>query len=69
LQASVYADPQNDSPRLVLADWLMERGDPRGEFIHRQVSGQKLTKQDKALQLGVTVLGETECLHLIVVNT
>jgi DNA ligase (NAD+) len=27
------------------------------------------SKQDKALQLGVTVLGETECLHLIVVNT
>lgn len=28
--------PLDDSPRLLLADWLDERGDPRGEFIRVQ---------------------------------
>jgi uncharacterized protein (TIGR02996 family) len=36
LFAAVLADPRADGPRLVLADWLMERGDPRGEFISIQ---------------------------------
>lgn len=35
--ADVIAAPDDDAPRLVLADWLMERGDPRGEFIAAQV--------------------------------
>jgi uncharacterized protein (TIGR02996 family) len=29
----VLADPNDDDPRRVYADWLAERGDPRGEFI------------------------------------
>jgi len=29
----VLSDPNNDDPRRVYADWLAERGDPRGEFI------------------------------------
>lgn len=33
LIAKVLAEPERDEPRLVLADWLTERGDPRGEFI------------------------------------
>lgn len=36
LCAAVLADPRADGPRLVLADWLIERGDPRGEFISIQ---------------------------------
>ena len=28
--------PNNDVPRLIFADWLEERGDPRGEFIRVQ---------------------------------
>ena len=28
--------PDDDAPRLVYADWLEERGDPRGEFIRTQ---------------------------------
>src|SRR5206468_3722921 len=28
--------PDEDGPRLVYADWLEERGDPRGEFIRVQ---------------------------------
>jgi uncharacterized protein (TIGR02996 family) len=32
----VCRDPDDDVPRLILADWLEERGDPRGEFIRLQ---------------------------------
>jgi uncharacterized protein (TIGR02996 family) len=37
LHAAVLAAPDDDVPRLVYADWLMERGDPRGELIALQV--------------------------------
>ncbi|MEW5743372.1 MAG: TIGR02996 domain-containing protein [Myxococcota bacterium] len=33
LLAAVFARPEDDAPRLVMADWLTEHGDPRGEFI------------------------------------
>lgn len=36
LLAAVLAEPEDDGPRLVLADWLTDRGDPRGEFIQIQ---------------------------------
>jgi uncharacterized protein (TIGR02996 family) len=32
LLQAVLASPDDDTPRLVYADWLEERGDPRGEF-------------------------------------
>src|SRR5580704_765397 len=32
----VLAAPDDDAPRLVYADWLVLRGDPRGEFIQLQ---------------------------------
>ncbi len=38
LLAGVLANPTDDAPRLVLADWLNERGDPRGELIQVQCS-------------------------------
>jgi uncharacterized protein (TIGR02996 family) len=37
LLAEVYAHPDDDAPRMVLADALLERGDPRGEFITLQL--------------------------------
>jgi uncharacterized protein (TIGR02996 family) len=37
LLAAVLAAPDDDAPRQVYADWLMERGDPRGEFIALQL--------------------------------
>ncbi|MFT3694356.1 MAG: TIGR02996 domain-containing protein [Kofleriaceae bacterium] len=37
LLAAVYADPASDAPRLVYADALAERGDPRGELITIQM--------------------------------
>lgn len=36
LVREILASPDDDGPRLVLADRLMERGDPRGEFIQIQ---------------------------------
>jgi type VI secretion system protein ImpC len=30
--------PDDDEVRLVYADWLLDQGDPRGEFIHAQVA-------------------------------
>lgn len=37
LLAAIYATPDDDGPRGVYADWLQERGDPRGEFIVLQL--------------------------------
>jgi uncharacterized protein (TIGR02996 family) len=36
LYAAVLADPSDDASRRVLADYLVEIGDPRGELIHVQ---------------------------------
>ncbi len=33
LLAAIRAHPDDDAPRLVYADWLQERDDPRGEYI------------------------------------
>jgi uncharacterized protein (TIGR02996 family) len=47
LVAAVVAAPGDDAPRLVYADWLSERGDPRGELVAlqcelaRMVPGQR----------------------------
>lgn len=38
LLAAVYESPEDDAPRAVYADFLLERGDPRGEFIASQLS-------------------------------
>ena len=37
--AAIYADPASDQARAVYADWLLERGDPRGELIVLQLAG------------------------------
>lgn len=37
LLAGIVANPDDDAPRLVYADWLLERGDARGEFIRLDV--------------------------------
>lgn len=40
LIADIVAHPDDDAPRLVLADYLLERGDPRGDLIQLQCRGQ-----------------------------
>lgn len=37
LLEAIYETPEADEPRQVYADWLLERGDPRGEFIALQL--------------------------------
>ncbi|MBK7400655.1 MAG: TIGR02996 domain-containing protein [Myxococcales bacterium] len=37
LLAAIHADPTDDALRAVYADWLSERGDPRGELINLQL--------------------------------
>src|SRR5262249_2503800 len=38
--------PDDDTPRLVYADWLEERGDPRGEFIRLQCALARMPRND-----------------------
>ncbi len=45
LFAAVYADPDDDGVRQVLADALQEKGDPRGEFIALQMAGDARAKR------------------------
>jgi uncharacterized protein (TIGR02996 family) len=40
LLRAVLDAPEDDAPRRVLADWLIEREDPRGAMIHQQLDGQ-----------------------------
>ena len=47
LQA-VLAEPDDDAPRLIFADWLEERGDPRGAFIRLQCALERLSPADPA---------------------
>jgi uncharacterized protein (TIGR02996 family) len=41
----IYAAPEDDEPRRVYADWLLQDNDPRGEFIHLQLLATKNPKQ------------------------
>jgi len=65
LLAAVYAAPDDDAPRLVLADVLQEAGDPRGEFIAlqcRRAPDDEPSAREIALekQHGRAWLGELE---------
>lgn len=42
----VCASPEDDVPRLIFADWLDERDDPRGEFIRVQCALARLSQTD-----------------------
>ncbi|MEZ4239006.1 MAG: TIGR02996 domain-containing protein [Myxococcota bacterium] len=41
LLAAIRAAPHDDGPRLVYADWLMARGDVRGELVSLEVSDRR----------------------------
>ncbi len=34
--AAIHADPKDDAARMVFADWLLQKNDPRGELINVQ---------------------------------
>ena len=42
--AAILADPDDDAPRLVFADWLDERGDCRGEWLRLTVRRDELVR-------------------------
>ena len=46
----IFKHPDDDAPRLVYADWLVEQGDPRGEFIHLQIQRESLEKGSRDIQ-------------------
>jgi uncharacterized protein (TIGR02996 family) len=52
LQA-IIEDPDDDTPRLVYADYLDERGDPRGEFIRVQLALARLPDDPRRPELEV----------------
>ncbi len=59
LQAMTEA-PDDDGPRLVYADWLEERGDPRGEFLRLEcwLRGLRETcPESRGLRQRLSVLG------------
>src|SRR5262249_10870850 len=43
---AIVESPDDDGLRLIYADWLDERGDPRGEFIRVQVQLARLPEDD-----------------------
>src|SRR5207249_8646914 len=52
LRAAVYADPGADEPRAMYADYLMSRGDPRGELVALQLGrarGGPVTDRERTL--------------------
>ncbi len=42
----ILARPDDDAPRLIYADWLDERNNPRGEFIRVQCALAQLSEED-----------------------
>ncbi len=59
LLAAIYANPDDDNPRRVYADMLLEQGDPRGEFISLQLANAEPAKQKSLLKThGKKWLGE-----------
>lgn len=41
---AIFHRPDDDAPRLVYADWLEERGDPRAEYLRLEVELRRLPK-------------------------
>jgi uncharacterized protein (TIGR02996 family) len=44
---AIREDPDDDAVRLIFADWLEERGDPRGEFIRVQCALAGMPDEDE----------------------
>jgi uncharacterized protein (TIGR02996 family) len=58
---AVLERPDDDTLRLVYADWLQERGDPRAEFIRVQVALARMAADDS--QLGTLRARERDLLE------
>ena len=68
LLAEIHERPEDDAPRLVYADYLAQRGDPRGEFINLQINEARgqATRESKRREKellerhGLTWLGDLQ---------
>jgi uncharacterized protein (TIGR02996 family) len=49
LLAAIAAAPDDDAPRMVYADALIERGDPRGEFVALSCKPARTAADDKLI--------------------
>jgi uncharacterized protein (TIGR02996 family) len=49
--SAILESLEDDTPRLIYADWLEERGDPRGEFIRLQCARAALPEWDRRAQV------------------
>ena len=58
----IRAYPDDDTPRLIYADWLDERGDPRGEFIRVQIALARLAGRNTCSSLPGTMVSTLTCL-------
>ena len=54
LFAEVWAHPDDDSPREVLADWLLEQGDPRGEYIGLSFHARAARRRPRAARVSAS---------------
>jgi uncharacterized protein (TIGR02996 family) len=50
LLAHIFENPADTAARLVYADWLLERGDARGELIHLQCKPQLDEREQKRMR-------------------
>ncbi|MDB4954102.1 MAG: hypothetical protein JWO36_1671 [Myxococcales bacterium] len=64
LEAAIREKPQDAEPYLVYADWLQERGDPRGELIAIQ-SKRQVAPDDKKLQAAEAALFAAQGKYLV----
>ena len=48
LLGAVLEAPADEAPRLVYADWLEERGDPRGAFLRAEAAASRLPRDGPA---------------------
>jgi len=69
LWEAVRRQPDDDAPRLVLADALIEHGDPRGEFIALQLRPEPWSRADLARQRRLLKLHEKEWLGPVALVT
>jgi uncharacterized protein (TIGR02996 family) len=48
--AAIHETPEDDTPRLVFADWLEEHDDPRGEILRIQCTLARMDEDDPAFK-------------------
>src|SRR4051812_31229918 len=58
LEATILANPDDDAPYLVYADWLQSHGDPRGELMAVQVALEKDPDDESLLALETSLLDD-----------